>query len=106
MLCTGFGDEGAGDGITPSIAVIPGRCEASNYDVLCIAHRRSSRFRVWSFGPSRNDNDGVRAVSLRRTKLPAPPALPNPSRHVPLKKSSARGLPRQKTKGTRSGGGG
>src|SRR3954454_12215560 len=37
-------------------AVIPGRCEASNLRGA-IAPRGSSRFRVWSFGPSRNDGD-------------------------------------------------
>src|ERR1700674_1230242 len=41
--------------------VIPGRCEASNYDVqLHIGESRDSPMRncaseVWSFGPSRND---------------------------------------------------
>ena len=42
--------------------VIPGRCEASNYDVLLhIGESRDSPMcnctsEVWSFGPSRNDS--------------------------------------------------
>src|SRR6202035_5961472 len=43
--------------ISKTYHVIPGRCEASNLR-CAIAHRGISRFRVWSFGPSRNDRSG------------------------------------------------
>src|SRR6201982_190093 len=52
--------------------VIPGRCEASNYDVrLHIGESRDSPMRncaseVWSFGPSRNDV--ARTTLLRRVE--------------------------------------
>ena len=38
-------------------SVTPGRCEAPNSGVLL--HMRISRFRVWSFGPSRNDGGNL-----------------------------------------------
>src|ERR1700742_1665243 len=47
--------------------VIPGRCVS--IELWCaIAHLRISRFRVWSFGPSRNDAAGRDASPQMLTK--------------------------------------
>ena len=45
--------------------VIPGRCEASNLR-CAIAHRGISRFRVWSFGPSRNDGGSRQLTNSKK----------------------------------------
>jgi hypothetical protein len=50
------------------LAVFPGRAKRELWCAL--AHLRISRFRVWSFGPSRNDGDGGSAPALTRCLRP------------------------------------
>jgi hypothetical protein len=59
--------------------------ERQSLELRCaIAHRSSSRFRVWSFGPSRND--GLTVITTRTTS----PSLPGSAETRPARRTCSR----------------